>query len=84
LHEVLDTLRFTAKDASRAIKDLGVVVRAGRGATSSTKNNPAIRILGWALTTIKQTKRAIVLLQDEEQLAAARVVPEHDEFEGLD
>jgi hypothetical protein len=42
--ETLESLRFSAKDAGRAILKLGVVIPSGRGATSTHKPNPAIRI----------------------------------------
>ena len=81
--ETLDTLRFSVKDASRAIRELGVVIPSGRGATSTHKPNPAIRIQAWALTAIRGLKRELVFLREEEQLASASEKPVDDEFAGL-
>jgi hypothetical protein len=82
--ETLDSLRFSVKDASRAISELGVVIPSGRGATSTHKPNPAIRIQAWALTAIRGLKRELVFLREEEQLALAAQKPVDDEFAGLD
>ena len=82
--ETLESLQFTATDASKAIRKLGVLIPSGRGATSTHKPNPAIRILAWALTAARGLNRELVFLREEEQLAAQAQKPEHNEFEGLD
>jgi len=61
-----------------------VVVHTGRGATSTHKPNPAVRIQAWALAAARDIKRELVFLREEEQLALAAQKPVDDDFAGLD
>src|SRR5580698_7211182 len=82
--ETLESLQFTAREAGKAIRALGVVIPTGRGATSTHKPNPCIRIQGWAMTAMRGVRRELVFLREEEQLALAAQKPVDDGFEGLD
>jgi hypothetical protein len=82
--ETLESLQLTAREAAKSVRTLGVVIPSGRGAASTHKPNPCIRIQSWALTAIRTLKRELVFLREEEQLAAQAQKPEHNEFEGLD
>jgi hypothetical protein len=82
--ETLESLQLTAREAGKSIRQLGVVIPSGRGAASTVKPNPCLRIQGWALTAIRALKRELVFLREEEQLAAQAEKPKHNEFEGLD
>ena len=46
--------------------------------------NPAFKVQREAMTAIKNIKRFLVLLREEEQIAQRAEKPEHNEFEGLD
>jgi hypothetical protein len=82
--ETLASLQLTSREAGKSIRTLGVVIPSGRGATSTHKPNPCIRIQAWALTAIRGLKRELVFLREEEQSALQAQKPEHNEFEGLD
>jgi hypothetical protein len=82
--ETLESLQFTATEAGRSIRKLGVVIPSGRSAASTHKPNPAIRIQAWALTAMRGIKRELVFLREEEALAAEAQKPVDDEFAGLD
>ena len=82
--DALESIRFSARDAGRAIRELGVVVPSGRGATATHKPNPAVRIQAWALAAARSIKRELVFLREEEQLALAAQKPVDDDFAGLD
>jgi hypothetical protein len=82
--ESLESIQFSAKDAARSVRKLGVVIPSGRGAASTHKPHPGIRIMAWALAAARSLKRELVFLKEEEALAQAAQKPEHDEFEGLD
>jgi hypothetical protein len=82
--ETLASLQLTAREAGKSIRTLGVVIPSGRGAGSTHKPNPCIRIQAWALTAIRGLKRELVFLREEEQSALQAQKPEHNEFEGLD
>lgn len=83
-NETLDSLRFTAKEAGKSIRRLGVVVPSGPGAVSTVKPNPSIRVLDWAMAAIKRLQRDLVFLREEEQLALEAQRPVDPDFEGLD
>ena len=83
-HDTLESLQFTSKEAGKAIRELGVVIPTGRGATSTHKPNPCIRIQAWAMTAMRGVRRELVFLREEEQLALAAQKPVDDGFEGLD
>jgi hypothetical protein len=82
--ETLESLQLTAREAGKSIRQLGVVIPSGRGATSTHKPNPCVRIQAWALTAIRTIQRELVFLREEEQLALQEQKPEHNEFEEFD
>jgi hypothetical protein len=82
--ETLESIQLTAREAGKSIRQLGVLIPSGRGATSTHKPNPCVRIQGWALGAIRGLKRDLVFLREEEQSALQAQKPEHNEFEGLD
>lgn len=82
--ETLTSLQLTAREAAKSVRQLGVVIPSGRGAASTVKPNPCLRIQAWALAAIRALKRELVFLREEEQLALQAQKPEHNEFEGLD
>jgi hypothetical protein len=82
--ETLESLQLTAREAAKSIRKLGVVVPTGRGATSTVKPNPCVRIQSWSLGAIRTMQRDLVFLREEEELAQSLEKPEHNEFEGLD
>jgi hypothetical protein len=81
--ETLESLQFTAREAGKAIRELGVVIPTGRGAVATVKPNPCIRIQAWAMTAQRGVRRELVFLREEEQLALAAQKPVDDEFEGF-
>jgi hypothetical protein len=83
--ETLDSLQLTAREAGKAIRELGVVIPTGRGAVATVKPNPCIRIQAWAMTAMRGVRRELVFLCEEEQLAAEsqKFADMDDEFEGL-
>jgi hypothetical protein len=81
--ETLESLQFTAKESGKAIRKLGVVIPTGRGATSTHKPNPCIRIQAWAMTAMRGVRRELVFLREEEAAALQAVVPGDDDFAGL-
>jgi hypothetical protein len=83
-HDTLESLQFTSKETGKSNRELGVVIPTGRGATSTHKPNPCIRIQAWAMTTMRGIRRELVFLREEEQLALAAQKPVDDGFEGLD
>lgn len=82
--ETLESLQLTAREAGKAIRELGVVIPSGRGAASTHKPNPCIRIQAWAWTAMRGLKRDLVFLREEEALALQAVAPVDDDFAGLD
>jgi hypothetical protein len=82
--ESLDDVQFSAKEAGKSIRELGVLIPSGRGATSTHKPNPAIRIQAWALTAVRGIRRELVFLREEELLAMQAHMLVDDEFAGLD
>lgn len=62
---------------SRATNNKGEVV-------TTEKLNPAFKVQREAMSALKSLKRALVLLQEEEQIALAAEKPVEDEFAGLD
>jgi hypothetical protein len=81
--ETLESLQFTATEAGKAVRELGVVIPSGRGASSTHKPNPGIRIQAWALTAIRGIKRDLVFLNEELALASEANQPVDPDFEGL-
>jgi hypothetical protein len=83
--ETLASLRETARQAAASLKELGPVIPSGRGAQSTHKPNPALRIQGWALGAIRQIQRELEFLNEELTLAQAADTSElGDEFAGFD
>lgn len=83
LVQTVEEIQYSAKEAAKAIRKLGVLIPSGRGAAGTHKPNPAVRIHAWALTTVIRLKRQLVLLREEEQLALGQTLPDNDEFAGL-
>src|SRR5262249_43061253 len=83
LLETLEDVKFTGREAGKAIRRFGVVVPTGRGATSTHKPNPAIRIQAWALAAVRGLKRELVFLREEEALATQAHKPVDGDFAGL-
>jgi hypothetical protein len=79
----LESLQLTTNECGKAIRKLGVVIPSGRGATSTHKPNPAIRIQAWALTAIRGLKRELIFLCEEAELALEAEKPVDDDFAGL-
>jgi hypothetical protein len=82
--ETLESLQFTASEAGKSVRELGVVIPSGRGASSTHKPNPCIRIQAWAWTAMRGLKRDLVFLREEEALALQAVASVDDDFAGLD
>jgi len=87
--ESLDDMQYNLREAGRVIFEDGilidVVARTSAGLEVRTKKlNPACRLQRDMLSAIKSTKRALVILREEEELALQLEKPVDDEFEGLD
>jgi hypothetical protein len=87
--ESLEDMRFNLRESGKAIRAEGVridiVTRNNSGNEVRTKKlNPAFKVQREAMTAIKNIKRFLVLLREEEQIALRLEKPEHNEFEGLD
>jgi hypothetical protein len=82
-------MRANLKMAGQGIREKGMylLVRTtnNQGATVERENlNPAFKVQREAMTAIKNIKRSLVLLREEEQLALRAEQPIDDEFAGLD
>lgn len=75
---------FRMAPAAEGHRKLGVTVPSGRGSVATVKPNPCIRIRAWALSAACSIKRELVFLREEEALALKAVIPDDDEFAGLD
>jgi len=87
--EGLENMRANLKMAGQGIREKGMylLVRTtnNQGATVERENlNPAFKVQREAMTAIKNIKRFLVLLREEENIAQLLEKPEHNEFEGLD
>jgi hypothetical protein len=85
----LEDMRFNLRESGKAIRAEGVridiVTRNNGGNEVRTKKlNPACKLQKDMLSAIKNIKRFLVLLREEEQTALRLEKPEHNEFEGLD
>lgn len=87
--EGLENMRANLKMAGQGIREKGMylLVRTtnNQGATVERENlNPAFRVQREAMAAIKNIKRFLVLLREEEQLALRAEQPNDDEFAWLD
>jgi hypothetical protein len=87
--ESLEDMRYNLREAGKAIRTEGVLIAVitrnnDNKEVRTKKLNPACKLQREMLTSIKSTKRQLVLLREEEQLAQRLEKPEHNEFEGLD
>lgn len=85
----LEDMRFNLREAGKAIRSEGVLIDVitrnnGGNEVRTKKLNPACKLQKEMLTAIKSVKRALVLLREEEVLAARAAAPVEDEFKGLD
>jgi hypothetical protein len=87
--EGLADMRANLKMAGQGIKSRGMYLPIkttnNQGATVERDAlNPAFKVQRDAMTAIKNIKRFLVLLREEEELAQRNEKPEINEFEGLD
>lgn len=87
--ESLDDMQYNLREAGRMIFVEGilidVVTRNSAGLEVRTKKlNPACRLQRDMLSAIKSTKRALLILREEEELALQLEKPVDPDFEGLD
>ena len=81
--ETLESLQLTATEAGKSVRELGVVIPSGRGASTTHKPHPGIRIQAWALTAIRGIKRDLMFLNEELALVSEANQPVDPDFEGL-
>jgi hypothetical protein len=87
--ESLEDMQHNLRQAGRAISSDGiliaVVTRNSAGLEVRTKKlNPACRLQRDMWSAIKSTKRALIILREEEELALQLEKPVDDDFAGLD
>lgn len=87
--EGLGDMRANLKMAGQGIRSRGMYLPIkttnNQGNTVEREAlNPAFKVQREAMTAIKNIKRFIVLLREEEELALQLEKPEINEFEGLD
>jgi hypothetical protein len=87
--EGLGDMRANLKMAGQGIRSKGMYLPVkttnNQGNTVEREAlNPAFKVQREAMTAIKNIKRFLVLLREEEQIALRAEKPEHNEFEGLD
>jgi hypothetical protein len=87
--EGLEDLLYNLRQAGGVIRKEGVLIavvaRNSAGLEVRTKNlNPGCRLQRDMLSAIKSTKRALVILREEEELALQLEKPVDDDFAGLD
>jgi hypothetical protein len=87
--EGLADMRANLKMAGQGIRSKGMYLPIkttnNQGNTVEREAlNPAFKVQREAMTAIKNIKRFLVLLREEEQIAQRLEKPEHNEFEGLD
>jgi hypothetical protein len=87
--EGLGDMRANLKMAGQGIRSRGMYLPVkttnNQGNTVEREAlNPAFKVQREAMTAIKNIKRFLVLLREEEQIAQRLEKPEHNEFEGLD
>jgi hypothetical protein len=88
--QALDDVRYVLSLTVREIRKHGLMVRAtvldSHGAPVKTKKvNPALKVQKDAMSSLRTLKRMVVLLREEEALAAAKenAASEFEEFEPL-